>query len=123
MTLVEVMVAGAMLSIVISTAAMLLGFGFNRLGDARRSAAAERVAASHLELLLLENASGALPARGSARFNIEGQSDPRGLFVSSWVLDADRPVPGAARLAVDVTWTVDQVRSQKLVTYLVPRRP
>lgn len=119
MSLVEVMIAGSILAVILSTSAMLLGFGFERTGDARRSAAAERIAASHLELLLLENAAGGIPSQGRRRFDVEGQADPRGAFVSSWTLERDRPVPGASRLAVEVGWNVDRPRTQKLVTYLV----
>jgi len=122
MTLIEVMVAGALLAIVLTTTAMSLVFGFTTTARARRAAAAERVAAGHLEMLVLENRLRPVPASGSVRFNLEGQQDPGGLFTSTWSLDPNRPVPGAQRLAVDVQWQDGGARSSRLVTYLSTTR-
>jgi type II secretory pathway pseudopilin PulG len=118
MTLIEVMVAGSILSIVLTTTATALVFGFTTTGRARRAAAAERIAAGHLEMLVLENRLRTVPPSGSIRFNLEGQTDPAGAFTSTWSLDPNRPVPGASRLAVDVRWEDGGTRSSRLVTYL-----
>jgi hypothetical protein len=70
---------------------------------------------------MLEDRLRAVPARGSVRFTEEGQQDPRGLFTSTWSLDPNRPVPGAFRLAVEVTWSDIIERRLRLVTYLPER--
>jgi type II secretory pathway pseudopilin PulG len=121
-TLIEVMVAGAILAIVLASTAGAMAFGFSTASHTRRVAAAERAAASHLEALMLEDERRPLPARGSVRLNEEGQQDPDGLFTSTWALDPNRPVPGAFRLAVEVTWSDGLARRLRLVTYLPERR-
>lgn len=120
-TLVEVMVAGAILAVVLSSTAAAMTFGFTNAAHTRRLAAAERVAAGHLETLMLEDRLRAVPARGSVRFSEEGQQDPDGIFTSTWSLDPNRPVPGAFRLAVEVTWSDIIERRLRLVTYLPER--
>ena len=117
-TLIEVMVAGAILAIVLSTVAAAMAFGFNATAQARRSAAAERIAAGHLETFILQNRLGGLPARGQVRVNDEGQEDPFGAFTSSWLLEPNKPVAGASRMAVEVTWNDGFERTTRIVTYL-----
>jgi hypothetical protein len=116
------MVAGAILGIVMASVAAALSFGFSTTSHARRLAAAERAAASHLEMLLLENALRPLPARGSVRLNEQGQKDPEGLFTSTWSFDPNRPVPGAFRLAVELTWRDGIERRLRMATYVPGRR-
>lgn len=118
LTLLEVMVAGTILGVVLSATAAALSFGFNSTKHARRLAAAERLAGSHLETLLVEHARGPVPARGSIRFNEEGQQDPAGLFTSTWSLEPNRPVSGAFRLAVEVVWVDHSERRLRIATYL-----
>ena len=120
-TLIEVMVAGAILAIVLASAAAAMTFGFTNAAHTRRVAAAERVAASHLESLILEDELRNVPARGQVRFTEEGQASPDGLFTSTWSLDPNRPVPGAFRLAVEITWSDVIPRRLRLVTYLPQR--
>lgn len=117
-TLIEVMVAGTILAIVLSTVAAAMSFGFSTSAQSRRAAAAERIAAGHLETLILQNRLGGVPARGVVVVNDEGQDDPFGKFTSSWSLEPNKPVPGASRIAVEVSWNDGFARTTRLVTYL-----
>jgi len=123
LTLLEVLIAGSILTMVLANTAMLMGFAFERSGDARLSAAAERIAASHLETLLYEHKHGGIADSGRVIFDATGRVDPRGQFVSSWVLEPDRPMVGASRLAVTVAWVGQRPRTQRVVTYLVAEEP
>lgn len=123
MSLLEVMVASAILIVVLSSAAMTIGFGVRQVGRSRRTADAERIAASHLEQLLIENRTRALAPAGRLTFSADGRLDPAGPYHSEWTLERNRPVPNGSRLRVTVRWDDAGPRNIGLTTYLVPPPP
>ncbi len=107
----------AILAIILSSMVGLLSFGAERMGKALRHAECERIAASHIEVLLR---SGNPPTSGSVRFNREGRVDDRGPYTSRWTVDVDHPIRGAARLVL----TVDGGKSHEatITTYMLRSR-
>ena len=98
-SLLEVLVAMAMLAVVLSAAAGLLSFGAERMGKALRHAECERIAASHVETLLRMRDP---PTSGSVRFDRDGRVDDGGPYTSRWTIDLDHPIRGGARLVMTV---------------------
>jgi hypothetical protein len=117
------MVASAILIVVLSSAAMTLGFGVRQVGRSRRTADGERIAASHLEQLLIENRTGTIADTGTLIFAADGRLDPSGPYRSTWTLDHNRPVPSTSRLRVTVAWDDAGPRNIGLTTYLPPPPP
>ncbi len=115
-SLIEVLVAMAILVIVLSSTAGLLSFGAERMGHALRNAECERIAASHVETLLR---SADPPTTGSVRFNREGRVDDNGPYTSRWTVDTNHPIRGAARLVLTVDGGMPHQAT--ITTYLLLR--
>lgn len=121
-SLLEVMVASAILLAVLASATMAVGFGMRHIGHTRRLGEAERVAAMQLEELLIRNRRGPLPPAGTGRFDNDGRVDADGAYRMAWSLEPGQPVPEGARLSVEVSWDEDGRRAVTLRTYLETRR-
>jgi type II secretory pathway pseudopilin PulG len=106
-SLVEAMVAGAILAIALTAAAGSLSMGFRFIAERRLKATAEMVAQSHMEMLLAVERERNLQASDCAPvpYTREVIGDDDAAFVATCTIVANRPVtPTAAydRLVVDV---------------------
>ena len=122
-SLIEVMIASAILIVVLSSSAMAISFGVQQVGRSRRTADAERIAASHLEQLLIENRGRDIARSGTVVFAADGRVDGSGPYRSSWTVERRRPIPIGARLQVTVSWVDGGARKIGLATYLAPPLP
>ena len=133
-SLLEVMVASAILLTILTSTASAVAFGVMHVGHSRRVAEAERIAAGQMEALIVEGRL-AVPTtdpfgrfnvptppsqRGSNRFSSDGRPQAAGDYLAQWTVEEDRPIVGGLRLHVKVDWEDRGARrSLGLTTYYV----
>lgn len=133
-SLIEVMVASAILLAVLTATASAIAFGVGTIGHSRHVADAERIAAGQMEALIVEGHEqdplldpfGRFAAprprniAGTQRFAADGRADAEGEYVAKWTVQENRPIVGGLRLRVDVSWREGGTpRSIGLTTYFV----
>ena len=124
MSLIEAMVAAAILLIVLSSAAGSISLGFSMIAERRFRAAAEAVAASHMEVLVATAKDQFLGAADCAPVTYTRDVVAGGtVFTASCRLETNRPVVAVAdrfsRLTVDVKYQhLGRAHSTSFSTYI-----
>lgn len=120
MSLIEVMVSGALLAIGASAMLSCWSTVMTVLVHQRRLSEATNVCRSHLEELLGRAPGDAALAPGTTSagtLNVFGQPDPRGFRVT-YVVRGDTPGPGFVSVTVRAEWTENSgTRSTELLTF------
>lgn len=106
MTLIEVMVAGALFGVGVAATATSVNVYMSVLEHERKLAAAWRILqgdAAHVRALPLTSSTWTSPT--SAKVNAFGIDDPAGGFLLQRTPQADTPFAGARQITLDVSWS------------------
>lgn len=122
MTLIEVLVAAAILAVGLSALATSIPVVLRVIADVRELSVADRIASASTEQLVMTWAASParVPATDTVVVDDSGREDPAGRFSVSWTLTPDRPIDGNTALAVTVVWRAPdgRARSRVLRTYV-----